>query len=558
MENLVASKRETTSLRTPADEVAAALMTAETSLARLTVMAALPVIAAAWALLSPDRLLSREMSWDLLFNLSGAWHLHYDHVAHVDFHDPVGELNFLLTALGFSIAGTTPHAFLVGVAIITSFLFATAVIVAWRRLSLLPAVIFVVFVSLLALRPANVGDLPTAYSFAMSYNRYGWSAIAILTLLLFVPPRIGRRGDWIEAAVGGLLLVAMYYLKVTYFAVGLGALGLALVISPHIRHQWRKWIVVGAAAALNAVAPYNHDYLADVLGAVQAGGVRDSLDNHLMNFFAYADSYAPYVVALAIAAWLWWSGCAPLRLPLATAFLLAAGAFLLTQNAQPHGMPLAVVIVFLFVDQLRQQRAAPLLPVALLIFPLLSIGASTLSLAGYHIKTDCDQCLSVVDNTNLRGFAVPAERAGLLAAFANSEAKAPLLNQARAVHPRYELSQHEYVETILEAAALLAGPHYRPGGVVVLDQVNPLPFMLGWPPPRGETLWSGAGMPMQPAKALFADVDHVLIPKFSSYSPGTAAARARYDTYLADYFPVRNETQSWIVVSRRGAIIPSP
>lgn len=558
MDNLVASKRETTSLRTPADEVAAALMTAETSLARLTVMAALPVIAAAWALLSPDRLLSREMSWDLLFNLSGAWHLHYDHVAHVDFHDPVGELNFLLTALGFSIAGTTPHAFLVGVAIITSFLFTTAVIVAWRRLSLLPAVIFVIFVSLLALRPANVGDLPTAYSFAMSYNRYGWSAIAILTLLLFVPPRIGRRGDWIEAAVGGLLLVAMYYLKVTYFAVGLGALGLALVISPHIRHQWRKWIVVGGGAALNAVAPYNHDYLADVLGAVQAGGVRDSLDNHLMNFFAYADSYAPYVVALAIAAWLWWSGCAPLRLPLATAFLLAAGAFLLTQNAQPHGMPLAVVIVFLFVDQLRQQRAAPLLPVALLIFPLLSIGASTLSLAGYHIKTDCDECLSVVDNTNLRGFAVPAERAGLLAAFANSEAKTPLLNRARAVHPRYELSQHEYVETIVEAAALLAGPRYRPGGVVVLDQVNPLPFMLGWPPPRGETLWSGAGMPMQPAKALFTDVDHVLIPKFSSYSPGTAAARARYDTYLADYFPVRHETQSWIVVSRRGAIIPSP
>lgn len=558
MDNLVASKREATSLHTPADEVAATLMTGDTSLARLTVVAAVPVIAAAWALLSPDRLLSREMSWDLLFNLSGAWHLHYGHVAHVDFHDPVGELNFVLTALGFSIVGPTPHAFLVGVAIITSFLFITAVIVAWRRLPLLPAVIFVVFVSLLALRPANVGDLPTAYSFAMSYNRYGWGAIAILALLLFVPPRIGRRGDWIEAAAGGLLLITMYYLKVTYFAVGLGAVGVALLVSPHIRDRWWIWLAVGGAAALNAVAPYNHPYLADVLGAVQAGGVRDSLDNHLMNFFAYGDSYAPYVVALVIAAWMWWNGRAPLRLPLATAFLLAAGAFLLTQNAQPHGMPLAVVIAFLFVHQLRQQRTTPLLLAALLAFPLLSMGSSALSLAGYHLKTDCEQCLSVVDSTNLRGFAVPAEREGLLAAFAKGEAKAPLLNRARAIHPRYELSQYEYVETIMEAAALLAGPRYRPGGVVVLDQVNPLPFMLGWPPPKGETLWSGAGMPMQPAKALFADVDHVLIPKFSSYSPGTAAARARYGAYLADYFPVRNETQSWTVVSRRGAIIPSP
>ncbi len=315
MDNLVASKREATSLHTPADDVAAALMMADVSFARLTAVAALPVIAAAWALLSPDRLLSREMSWDLLFNLSGAWHLRYGHVAHVDFHDPVGELNFLLTSLGFSVVGTTPHAFLVGAAIITSFLFTAAVIVAWRRLPLLPAVIFVVFVSLLALRPANVGDLPTAYSFAMSYNRYGWSAIAIFALLLFVPPHIGRRGRWIEAAVGGLLLIAMYYLKVTYFAVGLGALGLALVISPHIRHHWLMWAAVGGAAALNAIAPYNHAYLADILGAVQAGGVRDSLDNHLMNFFACADSYAPYVVALVIAAWLWWSGRARFGCP---------------------------------------------------------------------------------------------------------------------------------------------------------------------------------------------------------------------------------------------------
>ncbi len=556
MDNLVARKREIASLPKPAGEVAVGLLTADTSLARLSVAAALPVVVATWMLLSPDRLLSREMSWDLLFNLSGAWHLHYGHVAHVDFHDPVGELNFFLTTLGFAIAGPTPHAFLVGVTIITYFLFTTAVIVAWRRLPLLPAAIFVVFVCFLALRPTNIGDLPTAYSFAMSYNRYGWSAIAILTLLLFVPPRAGGGSDWIEAIAAGLLLIATYYLKVTYFAVGIGTVGFALLVSPHIRGQWRIWLTVAGVAALNAVAPYNYAYLADVLGAVQAGGVRDSLGNHLTNFFAYADSYAAYIVAFIVAVWMWWNGRAPPQLPLATAFLLAAGTFLLSQNAQPHGMPLAIVIAFLFVDQLRQLRAAPLLLAALLVFPLLSIGTSALSLAAYHLKTGCEQCLLVVDDTNLRGLAVPAERRGLLAAFAAGDTKEPLLNQSRAVQPRYELSQYEYIETIMEAAALLAGPHYQPGGIVVLDQVNPLPFMLGWRPARGETLWSGAGMPMQSPDALFADVDHVLIPKFSSYSPGTAAARAKYGAYLADHFPVRRETQSWIVVSRAPAILP--
>lgn len=558
MTRLAADTDEGVSLRSPAAKLATPLMTGEASLVPLVLAALIPTIAAAWALLSPPRVLSREMSWDLLFNLSGAWHLRQGHVAHVDFHDPVGTLSFALTNLGFLIVGTTPHAFLIGVTIITAFLFITAVVVAWRRFPLVPAAIFVVFACLLALMPANVGDMPTTYSFAMSYNRYGWSAISILSLLLFVPPRDGQASGWLEAATATALLVVMYYLKVTYFFAGGAALCLALLVSPHIRGRWLLWMAVGAVAALNAIAPYNHDYLADILDAVAAGGVRDSSLGHLADFFSHADSYAPYLAALVLAVWLWRSGRAPPGLPAAVAFLLGIGFFLLTQNAQSHGMPLAIVIAFLFVYQLYQRRAALPLIAALLVFPLLSIGISALSLVGYHRKATCAQCLSVVGATNLQGLAVPLEPAGLLASFADGEAEEYLLNRARAVQPRYELSQYEYVETIQEAAALLNKPRYRPGGVMVLDQVNPLPFMLGWQPPRGETLWSGAGMPMQEPEPLFAGTDHVLIPKFSTYSPGTAKARAKYTAYIEQHFPVRSETQSWIVFSRRQAVAEPP
>lgn len=47
------------------------------------------------------------MTWDLLFNLAGAWHLHNGQVPHVDFHDPVGQLYFRLTQLGFWLCGPT-------------------------------------------------------------------------------------------------------------------------------------------------------------------------------------------------------------------------------------------------------------------------------------------------------------------------------------------------------------------------------------------------------------------------------------------------------------------
>jgi hypothetical protein len=104
------------------------------ALATVALLAGVPVLVALWALLSPALVLSREMTWDFVYNLSGAWHLLYGHVAHVDFHEPVGQLNFILTLLGFELVGPTPFAFLVGVAIVTAGVFASASLAALRRL----------------------------------------------------------------------------------------------------------------------------------------------------------------------------------------------------------------------------------------------------------------------------------------------------------------------------------------------------------------------------------------------------------------------------------------
>ena len=247
-----------------------------TSPATLALLAGVPVLLALWALLSPRLVLSREMTWDFLYNLSGAWHLRHGHVAHVDFHEPVGQLNFMLTLLGFDLVGPTPFAFLVGVTIVTAVVFASASFAAMRRLPVLPAALFVTFVSLLVLMPANVGDRPDAYSFAMSYNRYGWSLLSILALILFVPPHDGHAGGGIDVVHAGLLLVALFYLKITYFAGGLAFVGLALLISPHIRARLPAWLAIAGLVVANTVAPWNHAYLLDILHAAEAGAVRNS------------------------------------------------------------------------------------------------------------------------------------------------------------------------------------------------------------------------------------------------------------------------------------------
>ena len=531
----------------------ASLFDTRPSPAALLALAGLPVLAAAWALLSPDHVLSNAMTWDFVFNLSGAWHVYVGHTPHVDFHEPLGQLNFILTAIGFHLLGPGPFAFLVGVVIVASVLFVASFLAALRRLPLLPAAIFVVLVCLLALMPANIGEKPDQYTFAMSYNRYCWGAFCILALILFVPPRNRSGSDWIDIAIGALLLLLMFYLKITYFAAGLAAVAFAVLVQPHVRRRAPAWLGVCALAVANALAFHSHPYLNDILGSTQGGAVRDGLMLHLKNFFAGAGEYAPYLAVLAIASWMAWIGWASPRLPLSIAFLFAIALFLLSQNTQAAGLPSAIVIVLALYDQLRERFAArardvaPLL-LTLLIFPSFAIATSAVSIAGYHIKASRSQSLYVLGDTNLRGLAVPADERGAFASFSRGGIDYPLRNEAGVLVPRYELSQYEYVTMLLEAARLLE--QREPGGIALFDQVNPLPFMLGLQPPRGGNLWSIWSAPLRPGDEYFADVRYVLIPKFPTDPNWTAALVAHYEAYLAEHFQRAIESPSWRLLAR--------
>ena len=192
-----------------------------------------------------------------------------------------------------------------------------------------------------------------------------------------------------------------------------------------------------------------------------------------------------------------------------------------------------------------------LLMVTVTLFPLFAVGTSLASLVLYSANARSDHGLSIIDRTQLRGLAVPTEASGLLEAFSRNTKNPHLLNRTRQVSGNLELTAAEYVETLLEAADLLSDKRYPPGGIVLLDQVNPLPFMLGIKPPRGDNLWSGLERPIRPAQALFADASYVLVPKFSTALAWTDRAYAEYAGYLAIHFPHRVETKSWILFSRR-------
>jgi len=415
------------------------LRDADPSPMALLILAGVPVAAAAWAMMSPEQLLSNAMTWDLLFNLAGAWHLHLGHVPHVDFHEPVGALNFVLTAIGFRLVGVGPLAFLTGAALMTSVLFVAAFFAVLRRLPLAPAATFVTFVCLLALMPANLGERPDQYTMAMSYNRYCWGAFAILALILFVPPRNDRGHDGVDIALAALLLLAMFYLKITYFAAGLATVALATVLQPHIGRRWPAWAAVCALVITNALAPHSHPYLTDILGSASSGALRDNAMMHAKNFFAAAGEYAPYLAAMIVACWLWWTGRATPRLVLSLGLLFAVALFLLTQNTQAAGLPSTIVIILVLYDQLRVRFAGaddreltPLLA-ALLVFPAFALATSAMTITGYHAKVNRTPALHVVESTQLRGLAVPAGQLGAFVNFSRGYAAAGTVGGAQEI-----------------------------------------------------------------------------------------------------------------------------
>ena len=532
------------------------LLVDDAPLVPLILLSGAALAASAWLLMAPSHVLSRAMTWDLLFNLAGAWHLHNGHVAHVDFHDPIGRLYFLLTEAGFWFRGPTIFAFNVADAIVAAAMFVAGIAATARRLPLLPALVFVILTGELVLMPIAVGGAVTEYTFAMSYNAYGWSALTVLSLILFLPPRVRPDLGWLDVAVGGALIVILYYLKVTYFMVAMAELAVAFAVCSHVRARWLAWGIVAIMAALNAIAPYNWAYLGDIHAAAVAGAVRGRVSDLFVTLSANIPELSLYTGVFVISLALWRTGRAPLRLPVAAAALIVLGVAVLSQNTQMRGVVVGTVVLFLLYDQLRGATARDRphgmtwLLAALLVLPVASSTKRVASVVGYYLEATNESDLFVVDRTNLRGLAVRSQADTLLDEFSARRSDYTLLNRARTVGTTNEVSEFEYVQTLLEAAALFDGTQGRDGGIVLLDQVNPLPFMLGRAPPRGGSLWLDPQFPWQAPEVLLADANFVLIPKFSTSLGATRTALARYGAYLAEHFPVRSETRSWILLGR--------
>jgi hypothetical protein len=535
---------------------------------RALVLTTLPATLIAMAfLIVPGRLYSTEMTWDMLLNLDAAWRLYNAQISHVDFHTELGSLTFAMTALGFHLVGPGVMGLLIGECAFAAIVLTLCIITVSVRLPLVPGALFTILSVCVALMPSNYGDVFGAYSFAMAYNRFGWSLSGILFVLVFVEPIKPRHSVWKDCIVGLIVLLLLYYTKITYFCVALAAFGLTFLVPGHVRSNRSKWFVVFAIAALNAIAPYNFAYLRDIMDQALAGEVRASFSEYLPKYFLDPAEYAVALAGCMLLTATPLQGRVRIQTLVAGWFLLLAGPLLLSQNSQAHGIPTYVVIDLLFYGAARNlimDRPRILtdprkycLLLAPLIFPLLLLSMCSFSLFHYcYTQLRQADREFIVTETNLKGLAVPLDQMQTFDSFAHQGWAPGPVNQAKK-KPRYELSQLEYVHTILDLAALWrdspdatnALPH-----ILIMDRVNALPFILGLPSPRGVDLWWGeawgAGLIERSGDDVFADTEFVAVPRYSTKQQTTDALVGRYGEYLTAHFVLWRDTSRWIVLRR--------
>jgi hypothetical protein len=205
--------------------------------------------------------------WEAPVILDGAWRIATGQVPHRDFYNFLGDLPFYTTALGMKLGGPCMSAIDYG----NVLLMVALVLPAWgalrRRTSALAAFLFSLFLGLMVITPRGLG-VPFDYTdHAMMHNRQGEVFIALVGLIVFLPPRtgLGRNWvDWAEAGLAGVGLVALLGCKVSCFLVGLVFFGVAWGLG-RIRTAWAFICLASAGAFLATLLTLTGIPLSDLI-----------------------------------------------------------------------------------------------------------------------------------------------------------------------------------------------------------------------------------------------------------------------------------------------------
>jgi len=192
----------------------------------------------------------RSIPWDIMTVLDGAWRINCGQVPHNDFYSHTGALTYYATFLGMKLGRAGLGAVTMGTVCVMAVLAPLGFLAVMRRASAFYTALFTIYLGALIVAPRALGEPYTDTSYAMLYNRYGEAYLAVLVMVLFLKPRDSRPSPWLDAfdgGVAGMLMAALWFTKISYFAVAVGFFSAAIILR---FITLRKTVAYAACAAV--------------------------------------------------------------------------------------------------------------------------------------------------------------------------------------------------------------------------------------------------------------------------------------------------------------------
>jgi hypothetical protein len=472
---------------------------------------------------------------DLFIFLDGVHRIAQGQVPNRDFHTPLGPLVYYAPAAGYWLSGNFGGAMPTGMALLVLALAPAAAYILSSRLRPVIAVPLGIYLVLVAAVPINLGESIGDLSFAMFYNRIGWTALGLLLVMHLWPEHSRRNHHRIDTLCAAFLVLLMLYIKISY-----GLVGLSFLILMMLDSRQRSW--AAAAFALILVAGLmiellwggTASHIVDLLRAGRVSGNVDALDRFAVVLFKNLADYVLFAIFAALALWRTRS----LRDVLFLGFCAGSGYMLMTQNFQNWGIVALVAGAAVAAETIARKggleadkyrtsvtAGVPLLLLAFLLPPMIHNAAALSLHAGLA--------------TLKQGKAVP---------LANFDKVRLVKLWSEGDYPMFS----RYLASLEDGAQALANLERSVDHVHVLDFVGPFSAGLGLKSPHGDSTWHHWGRTLNednylPAQTLFRDVKVVMVPKWPVELATAEGLQRLYAEYLDEHFGLAQETADWKV-----------
>ena len=470
-----------------------------------------------------------------IFAFFDAMHrMHMGQSPHVDFRTPFGWLTHGLPYLGYLAFGQFGGALEFGSAAMLAILLPLAAVALHGRAPTGPSLLLLAALFAIVTVPWPLGESGFVSTQVAYHNRWGW---ALLTaLLLFGLPAAGRDGKgqiaiWrrLDAAAIAALLSMLFFVKATYFAVGLVFVLLFGVALGRFRRTgaWGLTVFLLVVLGVQAVGGWVDDYMRDLLRTLEIGvepGVvaRDGPPDASSVLHATLGWLGLAAMACAIAGL---NKRLPAQDMLLAAYVLTSCTALATQNTSYPDVLFALLALFIWMAALcpRGSVHRRLIMAAMWVFLLPMFSRQLLATAVFLMAAHgaCPGCASGLPRMEGAWFgglgSANAFDAGVLQM--PSPQDALLWSRRNPLHSHMDLSNAEYLHTLQTGLALLKAAGYGNGPVATVDYVNPFPVLLDVPSPRGALLFLHVGRHFNRRTAanpdlIFGDANWLMIPKF--------------------------------------------